>query len=103
MSFLAPISYRLKKEWEPIDRLLQNHDKRIRDIVLIRILGGRLIIDKEVDDTGIEVFHTRDQVPVGCIIVKSSEAISYKTSDFNAKSITVTASSGSAVVSLWIF
>jgi len=103
VSFLAPIALRLAKEFEPIDRMLQNHDRRIRELTLVRILGGKLFIDKEVDTSGTEVVHSLGHAPIGCIFIKSDATVTYKTTGFNKTSITVTASSGTRTVSLWIF
>lgn len=107
MKFLAPIAFRLaeakERLAEQVDRVLRNHDERIRELVAVSILRGKLIVDTDVTTSGTDVVHGLGRTPVGCIVLKSDAAVTYKKDDFNPKTITVTSSSGTRTVSLWIF
>lgn len=79
---------------------LFNWAKRLVDLPL---LSGRLLSDVTATTSGTVVDHKLGRAPRGVIVVKSSTTDSYQTDSFSGSSLTITSSSGDAVVSLWVF
>ena len=74
-----------------------------KDVVAIAILGGRIIKDIDASTTPLEVDHGLGRVPRGLIVVKNSTTASYATGTFTKTTFTITASTGTPTVSVWIF
>lgn len=107
MRFTPPLIFRLTNELgqlvRDVDRVARNLDQRVRELVAVKILTGRHIADQEVTTAGTAVFHGLGRVPLGCIVVKSDGMASFQSGDFDKSSITITSSSGTRTVSLWVY
>lgn len=73
------------------------------ELVDVPLLGGRLVEDVSVDTTGVVVNHRLGREPRGVLVVKNSTTASYQTDAFSKTTLTITASSGTSTVSIWVF
>lgn len=74
-----------------------------KDVVMLPILGGRLLEGLSASATGAVNDHGLGFVPRGVIVVKSDSAVAIAAGEFTQQSITLTTSSGTATVSVWVF
>jgi len=75
----------------------------VKRLVGIPFLSGRLIEDLDVTTSGLTVDHKLGRTPRGVWVVKSSTTASYQTDNFTQYSFDITSSSGTPVVSVWVF
>lgn len=101
MRFLPPKVLRIADDL--IDQMFRNHNERIKQLVAVPITTGVLLEDMDIAAAGTDVIHGLERTPVGAIVVKSDTAAAFKLDDFTRTTITVTPSTGTPIVSLWVF
>lgn len=105
MSFLAPIALRILDSFKAVDRVVRNHDARIRELVGVPVVRGRLLEDVSVSSSGSTVAHGLGRTPKGAQVVKmSSETVrSFIVYNFTNKTLDLKVATGSQTVNVWVF
>ncbi len=101
MRWISPIAARVADT--VIDRMLRNHDERIRQIIDTPLINGKLLVDIRATTGGTEVLHGLGKVPNGAFVIRSTTVSSFAIYDFSKTSFYILSSTADRTVNVWVF
>lgn len=84
-------------------RFQENVDEVFKQLRTATILDGVLVNNVTITTAGVMVSHTLDRQPLGWIVVDRTNANAVHRTAWNSKTLSLTATTGSVTISLWVF